>query len=95
VGAPWRRSAARGRQIAPDVGGEITADDLVHRAVVVISHPYPDNNIRRKSDEPGVAIFLGGAGLSGNRDIWNPRRLAGPLTHDPLQQIDHHGSAGA
>src|SRR5713226_2680471 len=82
-------------KIAPDVGGEITADDPIGRGVVVISHPYSDNNIRSESDEPGVAIFLGGAGLSSNRDIWKTRRFPGPLIHDTLQQVEHDGSAGA
>src|SRR6266446_9872442 len=69
-------------KIAPDVGGEIAADNPVGRGVVVISHPYSDNNFRRKSDEPGIAIFLGGAGLSSNRNVWKTRRLSGSLIDD-------------
>ena len=94
----WRRLGNDGQSttdiIVPDIGGEVTADHPVHRGVVVISHPYPDNNIRSKSDEPGIAIFLSSAGLSSNRDVWKTRRLSGPLIDDPLQQIEHHGPAG-
>jgi hypothetical protein len=78
-------------EIVPDLGGQIAADDPVHRTVVIIAHPHADDDVGREADEPGVAIILGRAGLAGSRPI-EPRGAPGAAIDDRLQQRHQRGT---
>src|SRR5207249_2557741 len=76
----------RGHHLAPDGHGGARPGQA-RRAVVVVADPHDAQPVSRESGKPGVALLVGGAGLSGDRElgrqeILQPLRRA--LAHDVL-----------
>lgn len=49
--------------------------------------PYPGDHIRRISDEPGIDVVVGGAGLAGRCHGKTLGRLAGTILDDALHDV--------
>ena len=78
-------------EIVPDPGRDLAAGDMLHRAVVVVADPHPDDDVGGEADKPGVAIFVGRPGLAGRAAV-EPRRLPGALGDDRFEQMHHVGA---
>ncbi len=74
---------------------KIAAADLVHRGIVVVPDPDPDDEIRGHPDEPGIAVILRRPGLAAHRDVGDAGRLAGAAVDHRLQRVEHHRAAVA
>ena len=86
LGERERLRSERGHHLAPDGHGGARPGQA-RRAVVVVADPHDAEPVARESGKPGVALLVGGAGLSGDRElgrqeILQPLRRA--LAHDVL-----------
>ena len=88
---PWRERCGPGKEVAPDLRRQVAAHDLVHGRVVVVADPDPDDQIGGEADEPGVPVFLGGAGLAACR----PRSAAVPPSRFPPAPPPEGGRASS
>ena len=72
----------------PDGRGQCAADDPVHTGPIVIADPYADDQRLIEAEEPGVAMVLAGAGLSGGKAVDRGCFPGAAFNHAP-KQIDH------
>jgi len=84
-GCPGDDGQSATDKIVPDVGGEITADDLFIGVLSSFPTQTP-TTISGVNPMNQASRYSWCAGLSTNRDIWNTRRLPGPLAHDPCSR---------
>src|SRR3981081_854993 len=72
----------------PDGCRKAASSDVIHRRIVVVADPYPDNDFRSEADKPGVPVILCRSGFStgGSRDT---RGFTGPLTNYAAQKVEH------
>jgi hypothetical protein len=63
-----------------------SAGDTFGRGAIVIADPDADYQIVRKTDEPGIAMILAGAGLAGHRLTLKRGGSPGPTLNHSLEQ---------
>src|SRR5207248_9384760 len=78
-GQPARAREVLGRQVGiadrgvhrlpPDLAGAHRAEDLFHRMAVAVADPDADDQARRVTHGPGIAIIVGRAGLHRRRAV--------------------------
>src|SRR5262249_8347506 len=79
---------ALGYEFVPDARGQIAAGHASGRGVVVIAHPYADDDIVGESDDPCVLIALARPRLPLGRDA-DPRPPSRALANDACENVMH------
>src|ERR1700730_19271096 len=69
---------------------DIAPGDIPGRAVVVVSDPNSDHDVRREAYEPRIPVLLRRACFSRSRDA-DPGCLARPLTNNAREKITDGG----
>ena len=57
-----------GHDLVPSLSGERAAGHLMHDRIIVVSEPHTTHEIAGVTDEPRIAIGVGGAGLARRLD---------------------------
>ena len=75
--------------VCPELCRKAAAGDALHGRIIVIADPDAANISRREADKPRIAGFLAGAGLAGNRPVWNAGAAA--CAEGGIDDAHHHG----